>query len=149
MKGRPVNPVIEASPNKTMKTHDAHMLEESQRDLAAGVLRQATQDLRRFHRGTSRVERELYDDAYSWVMANEFSWPFSFLNVCGALSLAPERVRGELLSDLSLGRFRYWTRRCGRTARRFRLALTQFFASESGIQAADQAFPESTAIIPI
>ena len=132
-----------------MKTHDAHNPEESQRDLAAGVLRQATQDLRRFNRGTSRVERELYDDAYSWVMSNEFSWPFSFLNVCHALSLPPERVRGELLSDLSLGRFRYWARRCGRTARRFRLAFTQFFASAPGIQAADQVFPKSTAIIPI
>ncbi len=82
-----------------------------QRKLAAGVLKQATRDLRRFRGATSKAGRELYLDAYRWLTANEFSWPFSFLNVCDALRLAPETVRAELISDASLGTFRYWTRR--------------------------------------
>ena len=48
----------------TMKANDLNTSEESQRELAAGVLKQAAQDLRRFHGATSRVERELYLDAY-------------------------------------------------------------------------------------
>jgi len=54
----------------------------SERELAAGVLKQAAYELRRFHGATTAVERELYQDAYSWVMSDDSTWPFSFLNVC-------------------------------------------------------------------
>ena len=53
-----------------------------ERELAAGVLKQAAHELRRFHGATTAVERELYQDAYSWVMSDDSTWPFSFLNVC-------------------------------------------------------------------
>src|SRR4051794_979308 len=42
---------------------------------AAGVLKQAARDLRLFHAATTGVKRELYLDAYSWITANDFSWP--------------------------------------------------------------------------
>ena len=113
--------------------------ETSQKALAAGVLKQAKQDLRRFHGATSAVERELYLDAYSWLTSDDCSWPFSFLNVCQLLHLSPEAVREEQLGDLSLGAFSYWTRRCGRAARKFQIFLSHVFtnartanATESG-----------------
>ena len=90
---------------------EGNLSEKRRRRLAAGVLKQAARDLRRFRGATSSAGRELYLDAYHWLTANEFSWPFSFLNVCGALSLAPETVRADLMSELSLGAFRYWRRR--------------------------------------
>jgi hypothetical protein len=102
----------------------------AQRELAAGVLKQAAQDLRRFHGATSKVERELYLDAYRWLTVNEYSSPFSFLNVCELLNLAPEDVRHELIGDPSLGAFNYWKRRCGRAARRFQISVGQLFVSE-------------------
>ena len=111
--------------------------QSAQHELAAGVLKQAARDLRRFRRATSRAGRELYLDAYRWLTADEFSWPFSFLNVCQALSLAPERVRAELISDLSLGTFRHLTRRCARAARRCRLAFGRFFGTERQTVASD------------
>jgi hypothetical protein len=101
-----------------MKTNDLNTSEESQLELAAGVLKQAAQDLRRFHNATSRIERELYYDAYSWVMSDDCSWPFSFQNVCQILNRAPEELRQELVGDLAFGPFGQWARRCGRTARR-------------------------------
>lgn len=109
---------------QTTNANDAAISEESQRELAlgdlkqfvqrelaTGVLKQAAQDLRRFHGTTSSVGREVYLDAYRWLTADEFSWPFSFLNVCRALSLAPETVRAELINNSSLSTFRYWRRR--------------------------------------
>jgi hypothetical protein len=66
--------------------------------LAKGVLAQAKQDLRRFRSAQDAVGREIYADAYSWVTANDFSWPYSFQNVCKALRLSPESIRAELLS---------------------------------------------------
>jgi hypothetical protein len=131
-----------------MKANDVDISEESQlelaagvlkqaaqRELAAGVLKQAAEDLRRFHGRTSAVERELYLDAYRWLTGDECLWPFSFLNVCELLNLAPEDVRHELIGDPSLGAFNYWKRRCGRAARRFRISFTQLFVSDRNASA--------------
>lgn len=100
------------------------------RKLAAGVLQQAVQDLRRFHCAKNRVERELYYDAHSWLMSEDEVWPFSFLNVCRTLDLAPENVRHDVIGDVSAGTSRYLLRRCGRAVRRCALAFSQLFAGE-------------------
>jgi hypothetical protein len=71
--------------------------------LAAGVLAQAGRDLRRFQAATKGIEREIYLDAYSWIMANDFSWPYSFVNICKLMHLCPEIIRAELL-ERSLAR---------------------------------------------
>ena len=126
-----------------MKTKDADISEESrrelaldvlkhaaQRELAADVLQQAAEELRRFHGATSKIERELYLDAYRWLTIDECSSPFSFLNVCQLLNLAPENVRQELIGDSSLGAVNYWTQRCTRAASRLRISVTQLFLSE-------------------
>src|SRR3954466_11623305 len=100
------------------------------KDLAAGILKQAAQDLRRFHSAAGGIERELYLDAHTWVMSNDFSWPFSFLNVCQLLNLEPEALRKDLPDELSLGAFGYWSRRCGCAARRFQIFLGQAFTNK-------------------
>jgi hypothetical protein len=120
-----------------MNAADDYQFETSRRDLAAGILEQATLDLRRFHGATNGLEREFYLDAYRWVISDECSWPFSFLNVCQVLNLAPETVREEVLGDLPLGVFGYWTRRCGRAARRFKIFLSSIFTTERSANAAE------------
>jgi len=120
-----------------MNAVDDYQFETSRKDLAAGILEQATLDLRRFHGATNGLEREFYLDAYRWVISDDCSWPFSFLNVCQVLNLAPETVREEVLGDLSLGVFGYWTRRCGRAARRFKIFLSSIFTTERSANAAE------------
>jgi hypothetical protein len=120
-----------------MNVADDQQFETSRRDLAAGILKQAALDLRRFHGATSAVEREFYLDAHRWVTSDDYSWPFSFLNVCQTLNLAPETIRGDVLGDLSLGTFGYWTRRCGRAARKFKTALGNSFTNERTANAAE------------
>ena len=95
------------------KTGEDYIRETSQRELASGILKQSAQDLRRFHGATGAVERELYRDAYRWVISDDCSWPFSFLNVCQLLNLSPESLRQELLTDESLGLVGYLARRSG------------------------------------
>src|SRR3954468_20864393 len=112
-----------------MNAAEDYTAETSHKDLAAGVLKQAKQDLRRFHGATSVVERELYLDAYSWLVSDDTSWPFSFLNVCQLLKLSPEAVRGELLGDLSLGIFSYLARRGARAARKFHISVSHIFTN--------------------
>ena len=122
-----------------MNTADDYQLETSRKDLAAGILKQAALDLRRFQGATSAVEREFYLDAHRWVTSDDHSWPFSFLNVCQTLKLAPETVREEVLGDLSLGALRYWSRRCGRAARKFQIFLSSAFTNERNSNAAEPA----------
>ncbi len=69
----------------------------SDRSLAHGILRQTARDLRRFSDARTAAQRELYTDAYTWLMANEFAWPCSFLNVCATLGLQPEQTRADLV----------------------------------------------------
>src|SRR5262249_43726138 len=83
-----------------MNAADDYQFETSRKDLAAGILKQAALDLRRFHGATRGVEREFYLDAYRWVMSDDSSWSFSFLNVCQALNLEPETVRARRLQTL-------------------------------------------------
>jgi hypothetical protein len=118
-------------------TADDYQFETSRRDLAAGILKQAALDLRRFHGANSAVEREFYLDAHRWVTSDDCNWPFSFLNVCQTLDLAPETVREEVLGDLSLGAFGYWTRRCRRAARKFQIFLSNIFTNERTANAAE------------
>jgi len=120
-----------------MKANHIHNYETSQRELAAGVLKQAEQDLRRFHDAASPIERELYLDAYRWVMSDDFSWPFSFLNVCELLNLSPEDVRQELVSDLSLGAFSQWARRCRRAVRRVQALLARVSQRRHNVSATE------------
>ena len=120
-----------------MNAADDYHFETSQKELAAEILKQAAVDLRRFHGATSAVEREFYLDAHRWVTSDDSSWPFSFLNVCQTLNLAPETVREEVLGDLSLGAFGYWTRRCGRAARKFQIFLSNIFTNERTANAAE------------
>jgi len=93
--------------------------------MAGSVLRQVAYDLRRFRGATSGVERQLYLDAYDWVTADDFSWPYSFVNICQSVNLAPEVARKELLEDASPGIVRLWTKRTGRALRAFQTFATR------------------------
>src|SRR5438034_7094341 len=120
-----------------MNAADDYHSETSRKDLAAGILKQAALDLRRFHGGTSEIEREFYLDAYRWVISDDCSWPFSFLNVCQLLALIPETVRVEVLADMSLGAFGCWSRGSGRAARGFQMFLRSSFTNERTANAAE------------
>jgi hypothetical protein len=120
-----------------MNAAEDYTSETSQRELAAGVLKQAAQDLRRFNSATSAVERELYLDAYSWLTSEDSSWPFSFVNVCQLLNLPAESLRQELLTDASLGLFSYLARRGGRAARSFQILLNRIFTTSRNPIAVD------------
>jgi hypothetical protein len=106
-----------------MKANDTDNYERSQRELADGVLKQVQRDLQRFHSAPSAIERELYLDAYRWVMSDDSTWPFSFLTVCESLNLVPENVRQDLIDLQSLGALGRWARRCTQGVKRVHALL--------------------------
>jgi hypothetical protein len=122
---------------KHMNIAESYLAGTSQKELAAGVLKQAAQDLRRFHGATSAIERELYFDAYRWVLSDDTFWPFSFLNVCQLLNLTPDIARQELVADASVGFFTYWTRRSTGAARSFQTFLSCLFTTNRSAPTVD------------
>lgn len=106
---------------------DELMPAASEETLAIGVLRQAAYDLRRFREPTNKLERELYRDAYDWIQASDFTWPYSFANICRLLEVPPETLRAELLADASLGAFGHWCKLASRFARSFKASLVRPF----------------------
>ncbi|HEY7002318.1 MAG TPA: hypothetical protein VH330_11315 [Candidatus Udaeobacter sp.] len=108
-----------------------------EKELALGVLKQAAHDLRRFRSASRGVRRELYADAHDWVTANDFSWPYSFENVCKTLNVCPEIVRTELFADASLSWFDYWGKRAGQLSQRLQSSFVRIFAGCSNSERAE------------
>jgi hypothetical protein len=122
-----------------MNAIDTYISETSQRELAAGVLKQAEQDLRRFHDAAGTIERELYLDAYRWVMSDDYSWPFSFLTVCESLNLVAGDVRQDLTGHVSLGTLSRRLRHCARAVQRFQMRLSSALRTPRRVKTAESA----------
>ena len=97
--------------------------------LAAGVLRQAASDLRRFREQEDAVGREMYWDARSWFVSNDTEWPYSFLNVCELLGVSPEDIRDEVFADARSGWLSHSRRVALATATQVVRSLSTVFVS--------------------
>jgi hypothetical protein len=130
---------------KSDNTHSGHFFvpppqppnAAPEKDLALGVLKQAAHDLRRFRSASKGIRRELYLDAYDWITANDFSWPYSFVNVCKLLGICSEVVRTELFADASLSWFDYWAKRAGQVSQRLQSSFVRIFAGSPSPEGAD------------
>ena len=69
-----------------------------ERSLLLAMLEQAASDLWNFRFRPRRKAQRMYLDAYQWVMSNDRSHPFSFVNICEALKLSPEALRSGMVS---------------------------------------------------
>ncbi|MGH7938812.1 MAG: hypothetical protein ACRD5Z_05510 [Bryobacteraceae bacterium] len=101
--------------------------ESPEEALAIGVLSQAAHDLRRYHRAVRGMEREVYLDARSWVIIDDFEWPYSFVNICQILRVSPESMRAELLAEASLGWLGHWVRLSGHLSHLLRDSIARLF----------------------
>lgn len=98
-----------------------------ERALAAGVLRQATADLRRFRNAHDAIGREMHSDAKSWFLANDDEWPYSFINVCRALGLSPDAIHDEVFADAQSVWYTRSHRMAGRVAKSIKSSLSNAF----------------------
>jgi|SRR5215469_15224433 len=103
-------------------------LDNPEKPLAKGVLRQAAKDLRLFETAQDRVGRALYMDAYTWVLSNDTSWPYSFVNVCQLLGHSVESTRSDLLLHAPYG----WYGRSLRTAKKISASIRDGLATAFG-----------------
>jgi hypothetical protein len=100
---------------------------EPERALAAGVLRQATADLRRFRNSEDPVGQEMHADAYSWFISNDTNWPYSFCNVCQVLGLSTDAVLDEVLAEAESSWYLRLRRIAQESARVVKVSLSPLF----------------------
>ena len=101
--------------------------------LAKGVLVQAKRDLRRFRTAQDRIGREIYLDAYRWIVSDDLWWPYSFLNVCEVLGLSPEVLRMQLLADTQSGWYSHSRRIAQRISTSVRGSLANVFGTQGRV----------------
>jgi hypothetical protein len=70
-----------------------------ERVLALSVLLQAAEDLQKGRDAQDRCKQRLHRDAYRWVISDDRSWAYSFVNLCDMLNLSPEYLRAGLLNS--------------------------------------------------
>ena len=100
-----------------------------ERALAAGVLQQAAADLRRFRTASDPVGREMHADAYSWFVANDTDWPYSFVNVCSVLGLSSDAVLDEVMADASATWYSHSRRVAQRLAHSVKVSVGTLFGT--------------------
>lgn len=100
-----------------------------ERALAACVLRQATADLRRFREAKDAVGHEMYSDAFNWFNADDPDWPYSFVNVCQALSVFPKTTRDEVFAHAGSSRYSYSHRVASRVVTSAKAFISGLFAA--------------------
>ena len=61
--------------------------------LMIAVMEDAVATLQRYSRDPSSRHRKDYEETLDWIDSRDTSWPYSFENVCSALSFEPERLR--------------------------------------------------------
>jgi hypothetical protein len=68
-----------------------------ERMLLIAMLWQAADDLRQYRDSRRAHSRRLYREAYRWVVSDDRSWPYSFLNVCDVLGISAAALRAQLM----------------------------------------------------
>ena len=65
--------------------------------LALAVLQLAVVDVLKHRAARCDQRRRVYRRARCWITSADRSWPLSYLNVCEALRIAPDRLRSWVL----------------------------------------------------
>ncbi len=80
-----------ASPRQTPRSGSTAELE-----LVQAMLRDAIQSYQKFAFAKRGRSASAYREAEEWIFSDDWRWPFSFLNICEILDLAPTYIRTGL-----------------------------------------------------
>lgn len=66
-------------------------------NLILAMLQDAVECFQKYRFTTDPNGRELYEDAYGWIVSTDRIWPYSFDNICMILRFDPDYLRQGLL----------------------------------------------------
>ena len=76
-------------------TSDASLVPEQR--LLLAILEEAVATVQRYVIDERRRGRRLYREAEAWVLSDDVSWPCTFRNICDALGIDPDYLRGGVM----------------------------------------------------
>lgn len=69
---------------------------QPEKRLMLAVMEDAVATFQKSAPGTTRRQRRLLKETEEWIGSADNSWPFSFENICAALDIEPEYLRGGI-----------------------------------------------------
>jgi len=69
---------------------------QPEKRLMLAVLEDAVGTFQKYVWSRERTGQKLFEDAEEWFTSEDHEWPYSFVNICHALELEPEYLRGGL-----------------------------------------------------
>ena len=97
--GEPARATLQLSPLAVLPSQffrPARTPDKGEVALMYAVLEDAVQCIAKQFVDNSLRTRRVAQEAEGWLLADDESWPFSFVNVCGALGLNPQYLRHGL-----------------------------------------------------
>jgi hypothetical protein len=85
-------------PTQYFATLRRKQIQEPEKRLVVAILEDAVDCYRKHLFARDHKARQLFEDAESWILAEDREWPFSFENICELLDLNPEYLRRGLLT---------------------------------------------------
>ena len=74
----------------------SELVDQPEVRLMLAVIESAVATYQRYAADSRRRSRRLFEEAQSWILADDTSWPYSFENICDALRFNPEFLRRGL-----------------------------------------------------
>lgn len=70
---------------------------DGEKKIRVRMLREAVREYKKNAHSISERGMAAFADVNLWVIANDYEWPYSFVNLCEALSIDVESARGALM----------------------------------------------------
>jgi hypothetical protein len=84
------------SPLTTPPAVAEHIRRQPECQLLWAVLENGVEEYRKYATSTSRRGKRLFREAEAWIMQNDPTWLFSFVNICHILEIDPDYLRTVL-----------------------------------------------------
>ena len=71
--------------------HKAHL--DPEEKLMFAVLTDAIECFQKYHGASAHRARRLFTEAEAWISRRDYTWPYSFENICETLNIDPNYLR--------------------------------------------------------
>ena len=74
----------------------SELVDQPEIRLMLAVMEDAVATYQRYATDSGRRSKRLFEEAQSWILSDDTSWPYSFENICHALRFNPDSLRRGL-----------------------------------------------------
>jgi len=88
--------MLQSDFNLPIQEIESHRKQVPEKHLMIAVLQDALECVVKYRHAHDLLGRRLFEDAESWLLAEDTGWPYSFECICAVLDLEPDAVRQRM-----------------------------------------------------